>query len=148
MPVPTSKKPNDHTTTGRGASASASSRPALAKQLVGLVGARHVGRGFAVGQPASLNAKLPLEELAEIAASFAPVEPAVGPVRPGLVLRVDAFAGLAHVQDELTGKRFKLSRRFVEPRVFDALRKGTVVRFRDNGHNSVAEVTIQEAGRE
>lgn len=70
------------------------------------------------------------------------VEPAVGPVRAGRVITVNTIAGLAYVLDADTKKRFKLSKRFVEAKVFDALRKGTSIRFRDNGHNAVAAAVI------
>ncbi len=70
------------------------------------------------------------------------VEPAVGPVRHGSVFRVDEFAGLAYVVEARTNKRFKLSRRFVAAEVFDALRKGTPIAFRENGHNAVAAAVI------
>lgn len=99
-------------------------------------------RRFAVGQPASLQTKLTLEQLAEIAAAFAPAEAPVGHLRFGAVVQVDAHAGLAYVQDEATKQRFKLSRRLVVPRVFDTLRKGTTIRFRGNGHNAVAVVVV------
>jgi hypothetical protein len=100
------------------------------------------GRGFIVGRPASMNTKLSLQQLAEIAEAFRPVEPAVGPVSNGRVLRVDQSAGLAYVQDDLTKKRLKLSRRFIDSRVFDELREGTLVRFREGRHNTVATLTL------
>lgn len=72
------------------------------------------------------------------------VEQAVGPVRAGQVVRVDKFAGLAYVSEDKTSRRFKLSRRFVDHETFDALREGTAVRFRENGHNAVAAVRISD----
>ena len=66
----------------------------------------------------------------------------VGALRLGHVIGVNEHIGLAVLVEDATGRSFKVSRRFVSATVFDRLREGVAVSFRDNGHNAVAALEI------
>lgn len=72
------------------------------------------------------------------------VEPAVGPLRAGVVISIDHEVGVGYVQEDATGRRFGVSRAFIKSGVFDSLNWGDRVYFRENGRNSAAVVLRAE----
>jgi len=70
------------------------------------------------------------------------VTDALGQTRHGHVLGVNGAIGVAYLAEDITGRSFKVSARFVPGAIFERLREGVAVQFRDNGHNAVASIEI------
>lgn len=81
---------------------------------------------------------------------------AVGPELTGHVLIVTPHLGVAYVQEDVTNRRFGLSRNFCDSSLFDQLigdttvdaqghpvsGQGSRIKFRETGHNVIASFEI------